>query len=78
MPLRKLKTGSGALAAPIEAPNEPLADTVSSGMRFFRRDARNDYLLIGYGPRDLMESKAEHLRPVITERAEVRRLYDDQ
>ncbi len=57
---------------------EPLADTVSSGMRFFRKDARNDYLLIGYGPRDLMESKAEHLRPVITERAEVRRLYDDQ
>lgn len=57
---------------------EPLADTARSGMRFFRRDARNDYLLLAFGSCQEMQDRADELRPTITERAEVRRLYDDQ
>lgn len=57
---------------------EPLADTARSGTRFFRRDARNDYLLLAFGGAQEMQDRADELRPTITERAEVRRLYDDQ
>lgn len=57
---------------------ESLADTARNGMRFFSRDARNDYLLLAFGSRQEMQDRADELRPTITERAEVRRLYDDQ
>lgn len=57
---------------------EPLADTVQSGTRFFHKNARNDYLLLAYGPRHAMDKRADELRPTLVERAEVRRLYDDQ
>lgn len=57
---------------------EPLADTARNGMRFFQREARNDYLLLAYGSRQAMQDQAEGLRPVVIERSEVRRLYDDQ
>ena len=57
---------------------EPLTNTARSEMRFFTRDARNDYLLLAYGPYQAIQDRADSLRTVITERAEVRRLYDDQ
>ena len=57
---------------------EPLADKAKSGMRFFLRDARSQYLLLAFGSCQEMQDRADELRPTITERAEVRRLYDDQ
>lgn len=57
---------------------EPLADTARNGMRFFIRDARNDYLLLAFGGCQEMQDRADELRATLTERAEVRRLYDDQ
>ena len=56
----------------------PLADTARNGMRFFSRDARNDYLLLAFGSCQEMQDRADELRATLTERAEVRRLYDDQ
>lgn len=56
---------------------EPLEQTAKNGMRFFQRESRNDYLLIGYGSHEQVCELAEKLRPIINERAEVRRLYDD-
>ena len=57
---------------------ELLADTARNGMRFFRRDARNDYLLLAFGSYQEMQARADELRPTITERAEVRRLFEDK
>lgn len=57
---------------------EPLADTARNGMRFFRRNGRNDYLLLAYGSLTDMQNQADCLRLVIEERAEVRRLYGDK
>ena len=36
------------------------------------------YLLLAFGSCQEMQDRADELRPTITERAEVRRLYDDQ
>lgn len=57
---------------------EPLADTARNGMRFFRREGRNDYLLVAYGGLLDIQNQADCLRPVVEERAEVRRLYGDK
>lgn len=54
---------------------EPLTETCRSGMRFFFQDVRNDYLLLAVGTGDDMHQQAEKLRPIVTERAEVRRLF---
>ena len=57
---------------------EPLAETARSGMRFFYRDGRNDYLLLAVGTDEQMHRQAEALRPVLLERAEVRRLFSGE
>lgn len=57
---------------------EPLSETCRSGMRFFFQDSRNDYLLLAVGTDDEMHRQAEKLRPVVTERAEVRRLFSGE
>lgn len=57
---------------------EEIAHTVKSGLRFFGGNLTNDYLLIGVGTDDEMYAKAEELRPLIHERAEVARLYDTE
>lgn len=49
---------------------EPLDDTVLKGVGFLYENQSNDYLLIGYGTREAMCMKAEHLRPILTERDE--------
>lgn len=55
---------------------EDLARTVSSGVRFFRENLTNDYLVIGVGTEDEIYAKADELRPLVRERDEVRRLYE--
>ncbi|VTU34218.1 hypothetical protein [Variovorax sp. RA8] len=55
---------------------EPLSRTAQSGMRFFEGNMTNDYLLIAFGTDDEVSAKADELRPLLVERAEVRRLYD--
>lgn len=55
---------------------EPLAHACQSGMRLFQDDKKNDYLLIFTGTRDECGNKADELRPICTERGEVRKLYD--
>ena len=55
---------------------EPLHDTVVKGLRFFRAQQTNDYLVIGIGTHDECSAKADELRPTLTERDAVRRLYE--
>jgi hypothetical protein len=55
---------------------EPLSRTCQSGMKFFRDNATNDYLLIGIGTHDEVGNRADELRHVCIERDEVRRLYE--
>ncbi len=55
---------------------EPLAQTAESGMRFFRANTSNDYLLIAFGTDDEVSAKADELRPLLVEREEVRQLRD--
>jgi hypothetical protein len=57
---------------------EPITGTCESGMRFFQKNMENDYLLIFMGSADDVYAKATELRPIIDERDEVRRLYDDK
>ncbi|WP_422846888.1 hypothetical protein ACOYR4_13015 [Acidovorax sp. M14] len=54
---------------------EPLPATVNNGLRFFRSNSTNDYLVIGVGSRDECGKKADELRPLLREREEVRRLF---
>ncbi|MBL7090812.1 hypothetical protein [Acidovorax sp.] len=54
---------------------EPLQTTVDNGLRFFRSNSTNDYLVIAIGTRDECGAKADELRPVLREREEVRRLF---
>ena len=55
---------------------ELLHDTVAKGLRFFRAQQTNDYLVIGIGTHDECSAKADELRPTLTERDAVRRLYE--
>lgn len=55
---------------------EPLSRAAESGMRFYQGNMTNDYLLIAFGTDDEISAKADELRPLLVERAEVRRLYD--
>ena len=55
---------------------EPLQDTVAKGLRFFRAQQTNDYLVIGIGTHDECSAMADELRPTLTERDAVRRLYE--
>lgn len=57
---------------------EPLHKTAESGMRFFRINQANDYLLIAVDSRREIETMADELRPVVLERETVRRLYDPE
>lgn len=57
---------------------EPLERTAAAGMNFFVVNQRNDYLLIALGTQEAVSAKADELRHVVEERAEVRRLYDEQ
>lgn len=54
---------------------EPLQATVNNGLRFFRSNSTNDYLVIGVGSLDECGKKADELRPLLQERDEVRRLF---
>lgn len=54
---------------------EPLSSTVKTGLRFFRTDSTNDYLVIWIGSRDECGKQSDELRPMLREREEVRRLY---
>ena len=42
---------------------EPLADTARNGMRFFSRDARNDYLLLAFGSRQKCKTARTNCGP---------------
>jgi hypothetical protein len=53
---------------------EPLEQTAKSGMRHFRQEGSNDYLLIAFGSWDEMSTQARELRPVVLEREHVRHL----
>lgn len=55
---------------------EPLQDTVANGLRFFRAQQTNDYLVIGIGTHDECSAKADELRPALRERDVVRRLHE--
>lgn len=55
---------------------ELLHDIVAKGLRFFRAQQTNDYLVIGIGTHDECSAKADELRPTLTERDAVRRLYE--
>lgn len=43
----------------------------------FKGESCNDYLLICHGSHEQVCELAERLRPILSDRAEVRRLYDD-
>ena len=49
---------------------------MAKGLRFFRAQQTNDYLAIGIGTHDECSAKADELRPTLTERDAVRRLYE--
>lgn len=57
---------------------EELSRTEQSGMSFFFKDAVNDYLLLFTGGYDAVSAKADELRHIVTERAEVRLLFEGE
>ena len=55
---------------------EPLHDTAAKGLRFFRAQQTNDYWVIGNGTHNDCSAMAAEVRPTLTERDAVRRLYE--